>query len=146
MSLYVLSHLASLESERITRRPVESTQSLVHTGNRRCIYCKEPTLAHHCNECQSNWFCSTKCQRAKAHNIDAANYMALCPMQNKRLNTHHYLADSLRAGTCEPPTDPQTRQDFGFDLCQYGNKQEERLLWATYKCLGCFFDLDSVVI
>ncbi|EXF73536.1 hypothetical protein CFIO01_02828 [Colletotrichum fioriniae PJ7] len=146
MSLLVLSHLGSREAERMARTAVASTQSPINTGKWRCINCKEPTLVHHCNECQSNWFCSTRCQKAKAHNVDAANYMALCPAQNKRLDTYHYLAESLRAGDCEPPTNPQTREDFGFDLCQYGNKQEERLLWATYKCLGCFFGLNSVVI
>ncbi|KAK1621693.1 hypothetical protein BDP81DRAFT_172967 [Colletotrichum phormii] len=146
MSLFVLSHVCGRESERRKLPTVAAAPSPVHTGKWRCMTCKEPTFSRHCGDCQSNWFCSTKCQREKAHNIDAANYMALCPAKHKRLDTHHYLAESLRAGTCEPPTDPQTREDFGFDLCRYGNKQEERLLWATYKCLGCFFGLDSVVI
>ncbi|OHE92482.1 hypothetical protein CORC01_12200 [Colletotrichum orchidophilum] len=70
--------------------------------------------------------------------------MACCSVPTKRPDTHHFLAESLKSSTCEPPTDPQTRKDFGFEACR--GKQEERLLWAIYKCLRCFFDLDSVVV
>lgn len=90
-------------------------------ASKLCAGCRDVETSRRCSHCGGALFCSQACEQRMG-----LEHLLICNM--REVTSADYLYDDVLAD--ELPKDPQVRQDYWFDRCQY--KSEETRLFGLF--------------